>query len=52
MRQSRRLTSIAPNGDETVYLVADDFGRCSSEERPHSASAAVVAQSHHRCGCL
>ena len=27
MRQSRRLMSIAPNGDETVYLVADDFGR-------------------------
>ncbi|MFK4499222.1 hypothetical protein ABIF90_000629 [Bradyrhizobium japonicum] len=27
MRQSRWLMSIAPNGDETIYLVTSNFGR-------------------------
>ena len=26
MRRSRWTPSIVPNGDQTVYLVADDFG--------------------------
>ncbi|MFK4657131.1 hypothetical protein [Bradyrhizobium japonicum] len=30
MRQFRRLLSIAPNSDETVYLVADNSGRNGS----------------------
>ena len=30
MRQSRWLLSIAPNSDETVYLVADNSGRNGS----------------------
>jgi hypothetical protein len=30
MRQFRRLLSITPNSDETVYLVPDNFGRNGS----------------------
>jgi hypothetical protein len=33
MRPSSWLPSIVPNGDQTVYLVADDFGRNGSAWR-------------------